>query len=163
MSRRFGDLDTKGRGYEISRPIGRGKGYSFGRELQVILTAIANQDQAVSEGKLQNCYICRYPSVFQYQNELHDRIELLVFCYYMGAVLSIGAENTLLWRCPRSQWIPPLLLFFFTIPVYECLAYLLDRATTVTVNFLVLFISLCFATIKKDCTIFSSQLRFFKG
>lgn len=77
----------------------------------------------------------------------------------MGAVLSIGAENTLLWRCPRSQWIPPLLL---TIPVYECLAYLLDRATTVTVNLLVL--SLRFATIIiiKDCTRLSSKLRFFK-
>lgn len=29
----------------------------------------------------------------------------------MGAVLRKGTKNTLLWRCPRSQWIPPLFLY----------------------------------------------------
>ncbi|KAM1791742.1 hypothetical protein ACFXTH_035654 [Malus domestica] len=37
--------------------------------------------------------------------KLLRQIELNSFsATIMGAVLSIGAENTLLWRCPRSQW-----------------------------------------------------------
>lgn len=93
----------------------------------------------------------------------------LVFCYYHGsrvkhrrwehpslAMPKIAMDST------ATFIIIYIIYIYYTIPVYECLAYLLDRATTVTVNFLVLFLSLCFATIKKDCTIFSSKLRFFK-